>query len=219
LAQSAVGPGMAVFSRYSKVLESDGNPMSVRTALQLINQELDSYFTEQESEMDKETRFCIAWYEQFGWKEAPFGIAEGLMKAQNTAINSLEAAGVVVAKAGKVRLLKRSELDTEWDPTTDKKLTVWECVQHLIMILEDKGEAGAAEILKKIGGLSEPVKELAYRLYALCEKKGWTEDSLAYNNLIASWQSVTDKAQFAVEISESTKKKLKDKEQKTLDDL
>ncbi len=219
LAQSSIGPGMAVFSRYSKVLEADGNPMNVRTALQIINQELDSYFSEQEADMDKETRFCIAWYEQFGWKEAPFGDANTLATAKGTAVNALENAGVIYAKAGKVRLLRRTELDANWDPTTDKKLTVWECVQYLIKALEDKGENGAGKILKKIGGLSEPVKELAYRLYALCEKKRWTEDSLAYNNLISSWQSVTDKAQFAEQVSEETKKKLKDKSQKTLKDI
>ena len=219
MAQCAIGPGMAVFSRYSKVLEADGTQMTVRTALQIINQELDAYFTEQESDMDKETRFCIAWYEQFGWKEAAFGDANTLATAKGTAVNTLENAGVIYAKAGKVRLLKRTELDVNWDPTTDKKLTIWECVQHLIKALEDNGESGAAEILKKIGGLSEPVKELSYRLYALSEKKGWTEDGLAYNNLISSWQSVTDKAQFAEQVSSETKKKLKDKSQKTLNDL
>jgi len=219
MAQSAIGPGMGIFSRYSKVLEADGELMTIRTALQIINQELDSYLTEQESDMDKETRFCIAWYEQYGWSEAPFGDANTLATAKGTAINALEQAGVLYAKAGKVRLLKRNEFISDWDPTTDKKLTIWECVQYLIKALEDKGEAGAASILKKMGGLSEPVKELSYRLYALCEKNGWMEDGLAYNNLISSWQSVTDKAQFATEISESTKKKLKDKEQKTLNDL
>ncbi len=219
MSQCAIGPGMAIFSRCSKVLEADGTPMTVRTALQIINQELDAYFTEQESDMDKETRFCIAWYEQFGWKEAPFGDANTLATAKGTAVNALEQAGVIYAKAGKVRLLKRTELDNDWDPTTDKKLTVWECVQYLIKALEDEGEVGAAEILKKIGGLSESVKELAYRLYALSEKKGWTEDGLAYNALISSWQSVTDKAQFGVDASEKTKKNLKDKSQKTLHDI
>jgi len=219
MAQSAIGPGMAVFSRYSKVLEADGTPMSVRTALQIINQELDAYLAEQESDMDKETRFCIAWYEQFGWNEAPFGDANTLAMAKGTAVNALEQAGVVYAKAGKVRLLKRDELDQDWDPTGDKKLTVWECVQQLIRILDEEGETGTAEILRKIGGLAEPVKELAYRLYSLCEKKGWAEDGLAYNKLISSWQSIADKAQFGERASEETKKKLKDKSQKTLNNI
>ena len=218
MAQSAIGPGMAIFSRYSKVLEAEGSPMNVKTALQIINQELDSYFSEQEADMDKETRFCITWFEQFGWKDGPFGVAEGLMKAQNTAINGLEAAGIVMAKAGKVRLIKRSELKDDWDPRTDKKLTVWECVQYLIKALESGGEEGATEILRKIGGLSEPVKELAYRLYSLCDKKNWTEDGLAFNNLISSWQSIADKAQFGAKIGDSTKRGLKDKEQRTLFD-
>jgi len=192
--------------------------MTVRTALQLINQELDAYFTEQESDMDKETRFCIAWYEQFGWKEAAFGDANTLATAKGTAVNALENAGVIYAKAGKVRLLKRTEFDVDWDPTTDK-FTVWECVHYIIKALDEKGEAGAADIIRKIGGYAEPVKELAYRLYALCEKKKWTEDGLSYNSLISSWQSITDKAQFAAEISEKTKKDIKDKSQKTLNDL
>ena len=218
MAQSAIGPGMAVFSKYSKVLEADGTLMSVRTALQIINQELDSFFTEQESDMDKETRFCIAWYEQFGWKEGPFGDANTLSTAKGTAVNALETAGCISAKAGKVRLLKRSELDEDWDPTTDKKLTVWECVQHLIKKL-DEGEAEAAKILKKIGGLAESVKELTYRLYSMCEKKGWAEDGLSYNSLISSWQSVIDKAQFAEQVSEETKKNLKERSQKRLGDF
>ncbi|MBE3095473.1 MAG: DUF1156 domain-containing protein [Actinobacteria bacterium] len=216
MAQSAIGPGMAVFSSFSKILEADGNPMTIKTALQIINQELDSYLVEQESEMDSLTRFCIAWFEQFGWNEGSFGDANTLATAKGTAVNALEQAGIVFAKAGKVRLLKRNELQQEWDPITDKRLTVWECVQYLIRKLEIEGEAGAANILKKIGGLSEPVKDLAYRLYSLCEKKGWAEDALAYNSLISSWQSVADKAQFAAGIDEATKKRLKDKSQRTL---
>jgi len=219
MAQSAIGLGMAVFSKYSKVLEADGNQMSIRTALQIINQELDAFLTEQESDMDQETRFCIAWYEQFGWKEGPFGDANTLATAKGTAVNALETAEVVYAKAGKVRLLKRSELDDDWDPTTDKKLTVWECVQHLIKRLDQEGEDSAAKIIRKIGGLAESVKELTYRLYSMCEKKGWTEDGIAYNTLISSWQSTSDKAQYYDKISEETKKRLKDKTQKKLDDL
>lgn len=219
MAQSAIGPGMAVFSRYSKVLEADGTPMSVRTALQIINQELDSFLTEQESDMDRETRFCVAWYKQFGWKEGPFGDANTLATAKGTAVNALDTAEVVYAKAGKVRLLKRSELDDDWDPTTDKKLTVWECVQHLIKRLDQEGEDSAAKIIRKIGGLAESVKELTYRLYSMCEKKGWTEDGVAYNSLISSWQSISDKAQHYDKVSEETKKRLKDKTQKKLNDL
>jgi len=219
MAQSAIGPGMAVFSKYSKVLEADGNQMSVRTALQIINQELAAFLTEQVSDMDQETRFCIAWYEQFGWKEGPFGDANTLATAKGTAVNALERAEVVYAKAGKVRLLKQSELDDNWDPTTDKKLTVWECVHHLIKRLDQEGEDSAAKIIRKIGGLAESVKELTYRLYSMCEKKGWTEDGIAYNTLISSWQSISDKAQYYDKISEETKKRLKDKTQKKLNDL
>jgi putative DNA methylase len=218
LAQASIGPSMAVFSRYSKVLESDGNLMTVRTALQIINQELDSFLAEQESDMDKETRFCVSWFEQYGYNTGPFGDANTLATAKGTAINTLEADGLVYAKAGKVRLLMRSELKDDWNPTTDKKLTVWECIQYSIKALELEGEKSASEILRKIGGLSDPVKELSYRLYSLCEKKGWTEDALAYNSLISSWQSITDQAQFAESDSEKKKKAIKDKAQKRLID-
>ncbi|MFH0970172.1 MAG: DUF1156 domain-containing protein [Candidatus Diapherotrites archaeon] len=216
LAQSAIGPGMAIFSRFSKVLEADGSPMSVRTALQLINQELSGFLSAQESDWDKETRFCIAWFEQFGWSDAPFGDANTLAQAKGTAVNGLERVGVVLARGGRVRLVKREDLSSEWDPLLDKHLTVWECVQHLIRILEEKGETEAAKILNKLGGLKETVKELAYALYAICEKKGWSEEGLAYNALISSWQSITDKAQFGEKTSAKTKQDLKDKSQKKL---
>lgn len=218
LAQSAIGPGMAIFSRYSEVLEADGKRMNVRSALQIINQELDSYFAEKEFEMDQETRFCIAWYEQFAWNDGPFGLAEGLMKAQNTAVNSLISAGVIIARSGKVRLIKRSELKENWDPSSEKTLTVWSLVQYLSKTLEENGEDRAAEILKKVNSKSESIKNLAYRLYTLAEKKGWGKDALSYNNIITSWQSISDKAIFGVG-HESSKNAFKDDSQSTLDDV
>jgi len=216
LAQSVIGPGMAIFSRYSKILEADGTPMSIKTALQIINQQLDTYLTEQESDMDNVTRFCISWYDQYGWAEGPFGDANILATAKGTAVNALEKTGVVFAKAGKVRLFNQDDLNEKWDPATKRRLTVWECVHHMIRALEHDGEDGAAKILRKIGGLSESVKELSYRLYSLSEKHGWGEDALIYNSLISSWQTITDKAQFGDKISKEDKKRLKDKSQKTL---
>ena len=191
LAQAAIGPGMAVFTRYAKVMESDGTPMSVRTALGLINQTLDEVLAEQEGEFDGDTRWALAWFEQFGITEGPFGDAETLSKAKNTAVNGLVEAGVVKARAGKVQLLSRNELPNDWDPATDKRLTVWETTQHLIRILERDGELVCAALLNKLGGIAETARDLAYRLYAICERKKWAEEALAYNGLVIVWPELT----------------------------
>ena len=188
LAQSAIGPGMAVFSRYSKVLEADGAPMRVRSALSLINQVLDEYLSEQEGEYDADTRWALAWFEQHGMEEGPFGVAEILSKAKNTAVDGLVAAGIIVSKAGKVRILRRAELPEDWDPAMDKRLTVWEVTQPLIRALVDKGsEEAAAHLLRKVGALGDVARELAYRLYTICDRKKWAQEALAYNSLVVAW--------------------------------
>jgi putative DNA methylase len=191
LAQSAIGPGMAVFTRYAKVIESDGSAMSVRTALGIINQVLDEVLAEQEGDFDADTRWALAWFDQHGMDEAPFGVAETLSKAKNTAVGGLVDAGVVKAKAGKVRLVKRDELPDTWDPATDKRLTVWETTQHLIHTLQTKGESEAAALLNKLGGLGETARELAYRLYSICERNKWADEALAYNSLVIAWPELT----------------------------
>jgi len=191
LAQASIGPGMAVFSRYAKVLEADGSPMTVRTALQLINQELDAYLTQQDGELDPDTRFCVGWFEQYSMAEARFGEADILARAKNTSVDGLVESGVVRAKAGKVRLLKREEYSDDWDPTTDRRLTVWECAQHLIRALDTGGEEKAARLSARLGGgRSEDAKALAYRLYSICDRKGWADEALAYNRLVASWDAI-----------------------------
>ncbi len=195
-AQAAIGPGMAVFSRYSKVVEADGGPMSVRTALQIINQELDAYLAEQEGELDRDTRFCVAWFGQHGMDEGEFGQADVLARAMNTAVNGLAEAGVLVAKAGKVRLLERDELPEDWDPVQDKRLTVWECTQQLIRALEQGGRQAAAALVAKLGaGKSEEARALAYRLYSICERKQWAKEALAYNSLVIAWPEILELAQ------------------------
>ncbi len=191
LAQAAIGPGMAVFTRYAKVLESDGSPMTVRTALGLINQSLDEVLAEQEGEFDGDTRWALAWFEQFGMDDGPFGDAETLSKAKNTAVNGLVEAGVIVAKAGKVRLVRRSELPEDWNPATDERLTIWEITQHLIRTLEQEGESAAAVLVHRLGGLAETARDLAYRLYNLCERKKWADEALAYNGLVIAWPELT----------------------------
>ena len=191
LAQATIGPGMAVFTRYAKVMESDGAAMTVRTALGLINQALDEVLAEQEGEFDGDTRWALAWFEQFGMEEGPFGDAETLSKAKNTAVNGLVEAGVVKARGGKVQLVKREELDAAWDPAADKRLTVWEIAQHLIRTLEREGESAAAALVHKLGGMAETARDLAYRLYSLCERKKWAEEALAYNGLVIAWPELT----------------------------
>ena len=193
-AQAAIGPGMAIFSRYAKVLEADGDAMRVRTALQLINEELDLYLAEQEGDFDGDTRFCIAWFEQHGLQEGPFGEADVLARAKNTAVDGLVRAGVLEARAGKVRLLRREEYPDDWNPVHDSRLTVWECAQHLIRALEQGGEDAAARLAQRLGGgRSEEARALAYRLYAICERKGWSQEALAYNALVAAWGDVQAK--------------------------
>jgi len=187
MAQAAIGPGMAVFSRYSRVLEANGESMRVRTALGLINQTLDEVLSEQESDFDPDTRWALQWFEQYQFNEAPFGQAETLASAKAVSIQGLQEGGILLARAGKVRLIPRDELDPTWDPTTDGRLTIWEVTQHLIRVLETRGEPEAAELKAKLGGAAEAARELAYRLYALCERKGWAQEAGAYNNLVVRW--------------------------------
>ncbi len=191
LAQASIGPGMSVFTRYAKVIETDGSAMSVRTALGLINQALDEVLAEQEGEFDADTRWALAWFEQFGMKEGPFGVAETLSKAKNTAVNGLVEAGVVQARGGKVKLIDRSDLPEDWDPSTDRRLTIWEVTQYLIRTLDKQGESGAAALLRKVGGMGETARDLAYRLYTICERKKWADEALAYNGLVIAWPELT----------------------------
>jgi len=196
LAQASIGPGMAVFSRYSKVLEADGCAMTVRTALQLINQELDTYLTSQEGELDSDTRFCVSWFEQRGMDEGPYGDAETLAKAKGIAVQGLGDAGIAIAKAGKVRLLKRAELEHNWDPLKESRLTVWGCTQHLIRTLESEGEEAAGHLVTRLGGgRSEEARSLAYRLFAICDKKSWAGEAMAYNALVRAWPEIMRLAQ------------------------
>lgn len=189
LAQAAIGPGMAVFSRYAKVLETDGSPMGVRTALTLINQSLDEVLAEQEGEFDADTRWAIAWFDQFGFDEGAYGVAETLSKAKNTSISGMVEAGILAAKGGKVRLLKRDELAADWDPATDTRLTIWEITHHLIRRLE-QGESAAASLLGKLGGKGEIARDLSYRLYTLCERRKRAQDAIAYNSLVLAWPDI-----------------------------
>jgi len=190
LAQASIGPGMAIFSRYSKVIEADGSAMRVRTALALINQALDEYLSEQEGEYDSDTRWALAWFEQYAFNEGPFGDAETLSKAKNTSVGGMVQAGILSAGGGKVRLLRREELPADWDPAKDRRVTVWEITQYLIRVMQEKGEAQAAILLNQVGDKGEIARDLAYRLYAICERKGWAQEALPYNSLVVAWSDV-----------------------------
>lgn len=194
LAQASIGPGMAVFSRYSKVIEADGTTMPVRAALAVINQVLDEVLASQEADFDGDTRWAVAWFEQHGLNEGSAGMAETLSKAKNTSIGGLVQAGILEQRGNKCRLLNRGELDEDWTPGGDERITVWEVVQHLIRTLDTEGEAAAGALLASVGGLGEPARELAYRLYATCEKKGWSEEALAYNGLVVAWPELVKSA-------------------------
>ena len=190
LAQSAIGPGMGVYSRFSKVLEADGTPMSVRSALQIINQELDLYFSEQDGELDRDSRFCVDLYTQYAFNDVKFGEADVLARAKNTSVEKLAARGVLYAQKGVVRLLDREEIPEK----TDKEI-IWLLTQQLTRALEKDGVLGAAKIVADIF-TSEPeqAKALAYRLFQIAERKGWAQEAYAYNSLVIGWPEVQSKA-------------------------
>lgn len=191
LAQATIGPGMAVYSRYKQVVETDGKPLRVRAALQIINQELDTVLASTEGEYDGDTRFCIAWFEQYSHDAAPFGDADVMARAKNTSVAGIESAGVLEAKSGKVRLLKREEYPQDWNPKSDTRVPVWECTQQLVRALQEQGEGAAARLCAALGSAAEPARDLAYRLYSICERKGWAQEALAYNSLVIAWPEIS----------------------------
>ena len=191
LAQAAIGPGMAVYTRYAKVLDAEGKPLSVREALALINQTLDEALAEQEGDFDADSRWALAWFEQSGFDAGEYGVAETLSKAKNTSVAGMVEARIVASKGGKVRLLRPDELPADWDPETDPRLTAWESVHHLVRVLEAGGENAAAELVAKLGSEAEIARELAYRLYTLCERKKRAQEALSYNSLVQSWPEIT----------------------------
>ena len=200
LAQAAIGPGMAVYTRYARVLDAEGKPLTVREALSLINQTLDEALAEQEGDFDADSRWALTWFEQMGFGEGDFGVAEQLSKSKNTSVSGLAETGILVSRAGKVRLLKPAELQADWDPTKDGRLTVWEMVHQLIRVLEAEGEGAAAELVEKLGGQAETARELCYRLYTLCERKKRAAEAMAYNGLVQSWPEITRMAKAKKEM-------------------
>ncbi|QQS46397.1 MAG: DUF1156 domain-containing protein [Acidobacteriota bacterium] len=190
LAQAAIGPGMAVFSKYAAVLEANGDPMSVHTALTLINKAIDEYFSEAEVDLDADSRFCVQWFDAYGWSTGQFGQADVLARAKGTTVDGIEQAGVIKSGGGKVRLFKFTEYPDDWTPEQDNRTPVWEALHHMIRVHQTQDDEAAGALLARMPARSESMRQLAYRLYTTCERKGWAEDARAYNELIASWRAI-----------------------------
>ena len=198
LSQAIIGPGMAIFSRYDAVLEADGTPMSVKTALQLINRFL------AEDDFDADTQFCLHWFEQYGWESGKFGEADTLARAKGTSVEGVKNAGVLHAAGGNVRLLKWAEYPTKWDPQSDQRLPVWEVLHQLIRVFSSEGESGAAAVYAAVQSKAEAARQLAYRLYTLCERKNWADDARAYNEVVTSWSAIETAAAQSPAASQRT---------------
>ena len=192
LAQSAIGPGIGVFSRYKSVLESDGKPMTVRAALQIINQELDAYYNEQEGELDRESRFCVDMFSQYAFNNLKFGDADVLARAKNTSVQALAERGVMMAAKGEVRLLTREEIPEKVDSHEE---CIWLLTQQLACAMERGGVKECAQVVVELrGSNAENAKALAYRLYTICERKKWAQEGYAYNNLVVAWPDIQSMA-------------------------
>ena len=198
LAQAAIGPGMGVYTRYARVLDASGEAVTVREALSLINQTLDEVLAEQEGDFDADTRWALAWFEQSGFDDGDFGVAETLSTAKNTSVAGMVEAGVLLSGAGKVRLLRPHELPEDWIPDSDSRLIVWEAVHHLVRVHDKEGEKAAASLMSKLGANAEAARELAYRLYRICDQKNRSQEALGYNALVQSWPEVARLAQQVV---------------------
>ena len=191
LSQAIIGPGMAIFSQYAAVLEADGTPMSVRTALQHINRFL------AEDDFDRDTQFCLHWFETHGWAIGKYGDADTLARAKGTSPEGLAEAGVIASGKGEVRLLRWAELPPDWSPVQDTRTPIWEALHQMIRALNQDGEVAAGALLAPMPTRGEAIRALAYRLYTLCERQGWAEDARAYNELITAWSGIEQAASEA----------------------
>ena len=195
LAQAAIGPGMGVYTRYARVLDASGEAVTVREALSLINRTLDEVLAEQEGDFDADTRWALAWFEQSGFDDGDYGVAETLSTAKNTSVAGMVEAGVLRSGAGNVRLLRPHEMPENWVPDSDNRLIVWEAVHHLVRVHDKEGEDAAASLMSKLGPNAEAARELAYRLYRICDQKNRSQEALGYNALVQSWPEVARLAQ------------------------
>ena len=193
MAQSTIGPGIKVFSRYARVVEADGSSMSVSTALGIINDVLGEILDGEEAELDPDTRFALTWFSEHGYDPGPSGDADSVARAKNTSLAGIEEAGVGEAREGKFRLFERTELLPDWSPVDDQRLTVWEVLQYLVAALH-RSESEAAELLHTLGGNGDRARQLAYLLYQKANDKGWASEAGAYNGLITAWPTLQSTA-------------------------
>ncbi|MBC8286093.1 MAG: hypothetical protein H8E42_01325, partial [Nitrospinae bacterium] len=191
LSQATIGPGIAIYSKYSAVLNQDGTPMSVHDALILINREITDYLTPDSGSFDNDTLFCSTWFDQYGWKSGPFGEADTLSRAKGTSVDGVKDAGVIESGGGKVRLLQWKEYEEGWEPKKDNRTPVWEALHYLIRALNQEGESESGRLLSRMPERAEPIRQLAYHLYTLCERNKWADDARAYNELITSWHGIS----------------------------
>jgi putative DNA methylase len=190
LSQAAIGPGMGIFSHYEAVLNQDGSKMTVHDALILINRAITDYLNPDTGNFDNDTLFCDSWFAEYGWSAGEFGQGNVLAQAKGTTVDGVRDAGVIESGSGKVRLLKWQEYPTDWDPKQDNRTPIWEATHHLIRAINQQGESGAGELLARMPERGESIRQLAYHLYTLCERKGWAEDARAYNELITAWHAI-----------------------------
>jgi putative DNA methylase len=202
LAQAAIGPGMAVFSQYAAVLEANGEPMSVHSALTLINKQVDEALGGEN--FDADTNFCLGWFQDVGWSAGDYGSANTLAQAKATSVEGAQAAGVLEAKAGKVKLLKPADYDADWDPRHDNRTPVWEALHQLIRALNQGGESAAGALLARMPERSADIRRLAFWLYTLCERKGWADDARNYNELVTAWYAIENASHDAGELGTQT---------------
>ena len=192
LAQSAIGPGMAIFSRYEAVLNQDGSKMSVHDALIMINRAITDHLHPDSGSFDADTLFCDDWFSQYGWAEGPFGEANVLAQAKGTTVDDVAVAGLIHSGGGKVKVLKWSDYPVDGDPRSGTRTPVWEACHQMIRELNHKGETHAGGLLARMADKGESIRQLAYHLYTLCERKKWAEEARAYNELICSWHAIVD---------------------------
>ncbi len=190
LAQAAIGPGMAIYSKYTAVLEADGTPMPVHNALVMINKAVEDFLNPNGAGFDADTLFCSAWFDQLGWGTGKFGEADTLARAKGTSVDGVAHSGVVESGGGKVRLLRWDEYPRDWDPTQDNRTPVWEAIHQMIRALNQQDESAAGALLARMPERGDQIRQLAYHLYTLCERKKWADDARAYNELIAAWHGI-----------------------------
>jgi putative DNA methylase len=202
LAQAAIGPGMAVYSRYAAVLEANGDAMSVHTALTLINKQVDE--TLGGENFDADTNFCLGWFQDVGWSAGDYGSANTLAQAKATSVEGARDAGVLTASGGKVKLLKPADYPADWDPQQDNRTPVWEALHQLVRALTQGGESAAGVLLARMPERSADIRRLAFWLYTLCERKGWADDARGYNELVTAWYAIEAASHDAGEINIQT---------------